>query len=289
MRADAEESVPRILRAIDERVETADLELELRRAHVLKAPLEARCRRCSSGRQPELRQHHRHGGAGDRHCGFGECACGQTTKAQLRGARGARAVDGEAQQLFVEPARAFTAGHGDANRGFDHVARCGRSRYRPRRLPQFNQAAIGIANEQRAAARRCERNPAERHDERAAGLQSGGDGVEIADREDDRGGARVPRVGRPIAARNVEELRQLEPERSVRRPHEHRAESRAVRVREIPDERIGPCLRRGADRLGWCGGRRATSKRRSREIDAEHVVVEGERPLGITGAVNPVV
>jgi len=75
-------------------------------------------------------------------------------------------------------------------------------------------------------------------------------------------------VGRSIAPRDVEELRQLEPEGRVGRSHEHRAEAGAVRIREVPDERIGTGLRRGTDRLGR-RGRRSAGKRRSRELDSE--------------------
>src|SRR4030095_793511 len=56
LRADAEEPVARILRAIDQRVEAAHLELELRRADVLKPPVEPPGRSCGSGRQRALRQ-----------------------------------------------------------------------------------------------------------------------------------------------------------------------------------------------------------------------------------------
>src|SRR4029453_8829901 len=126
LRVDAEEPISRLLRAIDQRVETAHLELKLGRADVLKLPVEGP-RRCS-GRQCELGKHDAYGGArnGDRR--FSELASGQAPKSQFRRACGARALDGEAEQRLVELARPLTAGHGNPDRGLDHVARRGRER-----------------------------------------------------------------------------------------------------------------------------------------------------------------
>ena len=49
-----------------------------------------------------------------------------------------------------------------------------------------------------------------------------------------------------------------------------------------------PACAAGRIRLGRRVGRRGAGKRRSRELDAEDVVIEGEAPLGVARAVNPV-
>src|SRR6186713_1503901 len=64
---DAEETVTRTRRALEKRVEASDLELKLRRAHILHSPLERHSRR-SRGRGPrELGKNDRRTDSGNRH------------------------------------------------------------------------------------------------------------------------------------------------------------------------------------------------------------------------------
>ena len=187
---------------------------------------------------------------------------------------------------LVELARSFAAVHGNADRrpitSPGAVARA----LPPPGLPRFDQVTVGIADEYRAAGRRRERDASVTTGGREP--SAGRRRPRIADREDERRRARVPRIGRPIAAWMSKNSDSSSPNGVLAaRMNTVRKREPRVFVRSQTVDRIRPATRAG---LSPAARRRVRRRRKvSAPVRCRRLVIEGECALGIARAVNPVV